>query len=271
MIGGQVNLADAVRGTIEHEEDGKHYELDDEVATLLVRPRGWHLVERHLLVDGEPRGRRAGGLRPVRLPQRPRAARARRRAVLLPAEDGVTPRGAPVERRLRPRRGAHRPGARHDQGDRPDRDAPGRVRDGRDPLRAARALGGPERRPLGLHLLGDQALPHAPGVRHAGPQAGHDDRAVHARLHRAAREDLPPARRARDGRHGGADPQPHRRAGQRDGLRRAARGQAARGRRRLRRHLGGAPGLGGRGDGGVRRGARRPAAPGRPAARRRRR
>ena len=59
MIGGQVNLADAVRGTIEHEENGSHYALDDEVATLLVRPRGWHLSERHLLVDGEPV---AGGL-----------------------------------------------------------------------------------------------------------------------------------------------------------------------------------------------------------------
>ncbi|MEA2143925.1 MAG: malate synthase, partial [Solirubrobacteraceae bacterium] len=59
MIGGQVNLADAVRGTIEHEENGKQYTLDDEVATLLVRPRGWHLEERHLLVDGEPV---AGGL-----------------------------------------------------------------------------------------------------------------------------------------------------------------------------------------------------------------
>jgi malate synthase len=54
MIGGQVNLRDAIRGTIEHEEDGKHYELDDEVATLLVRPRGWHLPEKHLLVDGQP-------------------------------------------------------------------------------------------------------------------------------------------------------------------------------------------------------------------------
>jgi len=59
MIGGQVNLADAVRGTIEHEEKGNHYTLDDEVATLLVRPRGWHLVERNLLVDGAPV---AGGL-----------------------------------------------------------------------------------------------------------------------------------------------------------------------------------------------------------------
>jgi malate synthase len=59
MIGGQVNLADAIRGTIEHEEDGKEYRLDAKVATLLVRPRGWHLVERHLLVDGAPV---AGGL-----------------------------------------------------------------------------------------------------------------------------------------------------------------------------------------------------------------
>jgi malate synthase len=59
MIGGQVNLVDAIRGTIEHEEKGKEYRLNEEVATLLVRPRGWHLVERNLLVDGEPV---AGGL-----------------------------------------------------------------------------------------------------------------------------------------------------------------------------------------------------------------
>ncbi len=59
MIGGQVNLADAIRRTISHDEGGKHYELDDTVATLLVRPRGWHLVDRHVLVDGEPL---AGGL-----------------------------------------------------------------------------------------------------------------------------------------------------------------------------------------------------------------
>src|SRR4051812_41100631 len=59
MIGGQVNLVDAVRRTIEHDEEGKHYELDEETATLLVRPRGWHLPERHLLVDGEEV---AGGL-----------------------------------------------------------------------------------------------------------------------------------------------------------------------------------------------------------------
>jgi malate synthase len=54
MVGGQVNLMDAVRGTIEHEEGGKEYRLGEETATLLVRPRGLHLPERHLLVDKDP-------------------------------------------------------------------------------------------------------------------------------------------------------------------------------------------------------------------------
>jgi malate synthase len=54
MAGGQVNLADAIRRTIEHRENGRHYELDQETAVLLVRPRGLHLPERHLLLDGDP-------------------------------------------------------------------------------------------------------------------------------------------------------------------------------------------------------------------------
>jgi malate synthase len=54
MVGGQVNLADAIRRRIEHDEDGKHYELGEETAVLLVRPRGLHLPERHLRLDGEP-------------------------------------------------------------------------------------------------------------------------------------------------------------------------------------------------------------------------
>lgn len=55
MVEGQINLRDAVDGTIEFvNPDGKEYQLDEEVATLLVRPRGWHLVEKHVLVDGEP-------------------------------------------------------------------------------------------------------------------------------------------------------------------------------------------------------------------------
>jgi malate synthase len=55
MVEGQINLIDAVEGTISFSSpDGKQYDLGGEVATLLVRPRGWHLDERHLLIDGEP-------------------------------------------------------------------------------------------------------------------------------------------------------------------------------------------------------------------------
>ncbi|MDJ0496984.1 MAG: malate synthase A [Acidimicrobiia bacterium] len=55
MVGGQVNLMDAVRHTIEFDApDGREYRLNDVTATLLVRPRGWHLVEKHVLIDGTP-------------------------------------------------------------------------------------------------------------------------------------------------------------------------------------------------------------------------
>jgi malate synthase len=52
MVGGQVNLADAVRGHMEHSEGGKDYRLAEDHAVLLVRPRGLHLPERHLQVNG---------------------------------------------------------------------------------------------------------------------------------------------------------------------------------------------------------------------------
>jgi malate synthase len=55
VIGGQANLIDAIDGTISFEgEDGREYRLADETATLLVRPRGWHLVDRHVTIDGAP-------------------------------------------------------------------------------------------------------------------------------------------------------------------------------------------------------------------------
>lgn len=54
-IEGQINMRDAVRGTITFEDAarGKSYKLNDQVATLLVRPRGWHMIEKNVLVDGE--------------------------------------------------------------------------------------------------------------------------------------------------------------------------------------------------------------------------
>ena len=55
LMDGQRNCIDAVRGTISFDSpEGKSYRLNDRVATLLVRPRGWHLTEKHLSVDGEP-------------------------------------------------------------------------------------------------------------------------------------------------------------------------------------------------------------------------
>ncbi len=55
LVEGQVNLIDAIERRIGFTSpEGKEYRLNDKVATLLVRPRGWHLDERHVEVDGEP-------------------------------------------------------------------------------------------------------------------------------------------------------------------------------------------------------------------------
>jgi malate synthase len=54
IVEGQMNLFDAVRKTISYEtKDGKEYKLNDEVAVLMVRPRGWHLEEKHIVIDGQ--------------------------------------------------------------------------------------------------------------------------------------------------------------------------------------------------------------------------
>jgi malate synthase len=54
-VQGQLNLRDAIRRRIDYvSPDGKAYRLNERTATLFVRPRGWHLPEKHLLVDGEP-------------------------------------------------------------------------------------------------------------------------------------------------------------------------------------------------------------------------
>src|SRR5215813_1318159 len=54
-VEGQINLKDAVAGSIEYASpEGKRYQVGPRPATLMVRPRGWHLVEKHLRVDGAP-------------------------------------------------------------------------------------------------------------------------------------------------------------------------------------------------------------------------
>ena len=159
LVEGQLNLIDANERTIALDTGEKSYRLNDEVATLLVRPRGWHLPERHLLVDGEPV---SGSLFDFGLYMFHSAKRALARGsgpyFYLPKLESH------LEARLWNDVFVHAQDAlgdpaRDDPRDRPDRDDPGRVRDGRDPLRAARALGRPERRPLGLHLQRDQEVP----------------------------------------------------------------------------------------------------------------
>ncbi|MFF5990148.1 malate synthase A [Prauserella flavalba] len=54
VVSGHVNLSDAIRGTIELDSNGKHYQLRDDIehATIVVRPRGWHLDERNIEING---------------------------------------------------------------------------------------------------------------------------------------------------------------------------------------------------------------------------
>ena len=54
MIEGQINMRDYARGTLALETEKKSYALNDNTATMLVRPRGWHLVENNITVDGKP-------------------------------------------------------------------------------------------------------------------------------------------------------------------------------------------------------------------------
>ncbi len=55
VLQGQINMRDAIAGTIAYASpEGKQYKLNPTTAVLMVRPRGWHLVEKHMLVDGKP-------------------------------------------------------------------------------------------------------------------------------------------------------------------------------------------------------------------------
>ena len=139
IVEGQVNLTDAIEGTIEFTgDDGREYKLGDEVATLLVRPRGWHLVEKHVRVDGEPV---AGAFVDAGLYLMRNAQRLLEKGsgpyFYLPKMESP-PRGAAVGRGVRVRRGRARARPRDGQDDGAHRDAARRVRDGGDPLRAAR-------------------------------------------------------------------------------------------------------------------------------------
>lgn len=99
-IEGQINMRDAVNRTITFTSpEGKAYKLNDTTATLLVRPRGWHLNEKHFIVDGTPA---PGGIFDFGLYFFHNAKNliARRSGPSFCLQDGKPSRSAFVERRL---------------------------------------------------------------------------------------------------------------------------------------------------------------------------
>jgi malate synthase len=89
QIQGQINLYKAIRRQLSFKnEAGKEYKLNEKIATLQIRPRGWHLDEKHVTGGRAARLGRHFRFRAGVLPQRQGAGRARCRPLLLPAEDG---------------------------------------------------------------------------------------------------------------------------------------------------------------------------------------
>jgi malate synthase len=158
----------------------------------MVRPRGWHLSEKHVLVDGE---RMSGSLFDFGLYLFHNAKEALARGTgpyfyLPKLESHLEARlWNDVFVRAQERLGDAR---RHHQGDGAHRDHHRGLRDGRDPVRTPRPQRRPQLRPLGLHLQLHQAPPDPSGLRHARPRPGHHDPPLHALLLQAGHQDLPP-------------------------------------------------------------------------------
>ena len=207
--------------------EGKAYALGATTSspTIVVRPRGWHLAEKHLERRRRAAVRLAGRLRPVLLPLRAAADRPRARA-----RTSTCRRWSPTSR---PGSGTTSSSSRRTCS--ASRRAPSarpclietipaafemeeilyELRDHSAGLNAGRWDY--------LFSVIKNFRTRGARVRAAGPQRGDHDRPVHARLHRAAGPHLPQARRARDRRHGGVHPVAARPGGQRGRLRRRSR------------------------------------------------
>ena len=264
VLDGQLNVRDAARRTISFTNpDGRSYALAAKTATLLMRPRGWHLPEKHVLLDGEPvsgtlfdwglyffhnaRQLVADGSGPYfYLPKMESHLEARLwNDVFVHAQTAL---GLPI----------------------------GTIR---ATVLIETILAAFEAEEI-LYEIRDHAsglncgrwdyifscikkLSSSGRADLSRPRSGDDDGAVHARLRAPRDPHLPQARRLRDGRHGGADPDQERSRGQRAGARQGASRQGARSQRRARRHLGGAPRPGGDRARGLQRTAPGQAQPGR--------
>ncbi len=204
---GQLNLRDAINRTIAFTgPEGKQYKLNDKPATLMVRPRGWHLVEKHFLVDGKPisgslfdfglyffhnaKNLLANGSGPYfYLPKLESHLEARLwNDVFVAAQKSLgVPQGSIratvlIETIL------------------------GSFEMDEILVRVARPLGWVELWALGLHLQLHQEAAQPPGLYAPQPRAGHHGAAFPEVLCGAAHPNLPQARHSRHGRHGRADP-----------------------------------------------------------------
>ncbi len=186
----------------------RRYALNEKTATLMVRPRGWHLHEKHLVVDGRPVPGVALRLRPLLLPQRARAARAR-----APARTSTCPRwratsrrgsGTTSSSRAQERLGhpAAAPSARRCS----SRRCPPRSRWTRSCTSCASTP--PASTAAGGTTSSASSRSSASDPRAVLPDRGQVtmEQPFMRVLHAAAHQDLPSPRGPRDGRHGGADP-----------------------------------------------------------------
>jgi hypothetical protein len=224
-LGGQLNLRDAANGTIAHTSlEGREYRLNAQTAALMARPRGRRLPEKHVLVDGEPV---SGALFDFGLYFYHNARELLRRGTgphfYLPKLEGSLESRLwndmfdRAQERLGVPRGTIKATVLVET-------IPRRLRDGRDPVRAARPLRGAQLRAVGLYLQLHQEAARPPGRGPARPRARDDDRAVHARVLAPHDRDVPPARGARDGRYVRLHPHQRGRAGERSGACEGARG-----------------------------------------------
>jgi malate synthase len=206
-LDGHINLRDAVNRTITYTSpEGKSYKLNEKIATLLVRPRGWHLEEKHFLVDGKPisgalfdfglfffhnaKEQLARGTGPYfYLPKMESHLEARLwNDVFVRAQDKLgVPRGS---------------------------------------IKGTCLI---ETLPMGLHLQLHQEARERSCGRAARSLAGHDGQGISRGLRQAPHQDVPSPPSPRDGRNGSADPHQGGSRRERGRAREGARRQAARG------------------------------------------
>ena len=272
VVGGQAALRAAVRRELTFDSpEGKAYRLNEDTATLLVRPRGWHLVERHVIVDGGPISASlfdfglyffhnaaelvARGTGPYFYLAKLESHHEARlwNEVFVHAQTALgIPRGTIratvlIETIL----------------------AAFEMDEILNELREHAAGLNAGRWDYLFSCIKKFRGPSAQVLPGSGP--ADDDPAVHAGLHEPARRDVPSPRGARDRRHGGVHPEPPRRRGQCHGDGQGPRRQGARVRRRVRRDVGRPSGPRAARDGDLRRRPGRSAQPEGPAPRRRRR